>query len=270
VTEDVSKSLFNLAFEDAKTHARQQFPKESCGLIVAGNYIACENVAAPVEEHKEGDDNCGCQLCSFQIDPQVYLKHADKIDFVVHSHPNGPLYPSRADMEGQLQTGVPWAIIALDEDRVGDPLMWGDSLPIAPLVGRPFMHGVHDCYSLIRDCYRLGKDELAKQDIPDWPYEPILLPTGVRDDGWWEKGEDLYDRNFPLAGFIEIPETEVRPGDVFLMKIRSEQFNHGGLLISNDLILHHLPLRLSRREPAGLWGRQAGRWLRYVGPLNVT
>jgi hypothetical protein len=53
------------------------------------------------------------------------------------------------------------------------------------------------------------------------------------------------------------------------MKIRSSKENHGGILVGNDLIVHHLPSRMSRREPAGLWGRQATRWLRYKGNADA-
>lgn len=259
------------AFIEAKAHARREYPKESVGLIVNGSYIACENVAQPVESHEEGNADCACQLCSFVLDPQVFARHMIEggVDGVVHSHPNGPFYPSKADMEGQLASGVPWAIIALDAERVGDPIAWGDGLPIAPLIGREFMHGVADCMSLIRDAYRLGKDKLAEQGIPDWPYPPIDFPEFAREDSWWDAGKDYYAENWPKRGFVPIPVNEARAGDVFLMRIRSDKLNHGGVLVSQDLIAHHLPTRLSRREPAGIWGRQAEIWLRYKGPIDA-
>lgn len=253
---------FALAFADAKVHAREVYPEESCGLIVAGSYIRCENIAADPKDHTD-DPNCACRLCAFEIDPKVYIEHADQIDCVVHSHPDGPLYPSKADMEGQALTGKPWAILALDDERVTDkPVMWGGETP--PLLGRDFMHGVTDCYAVIRDAYALGKDELAKQGIPGWPFDPIELPDFPRADAWWEQGENLYVDNFAKAGFEEVKDAP-QPGDVFLMKIRSSTENHGGVLVGNDLIVHHLPSRMSRREPAGLWGRQATRWLRFKG-----
>lgn len=254
---------FALAFEDAKEHAREVFPEESCGLIVAGRYIRCQNIAEPARNHIEEDENCACRLCAFEIDPKVYLTYGDEIDMIVHSHPNGPLYPSRADMEGQLLTAKPWAIIALDEERVAvNPTIFGHKIP--PLLGREFMHGVTDCYAIIRDAYALGKDELAKQGINGWPHDPIALPEFPRTDAWWEGEGDLYEENFRKAGFEEVKDTP-QPGDVFLMSIRSSKLNHGGLLVGDSLIVHHLPSRMSRREPAGLWGRQAAKWLRFKG-----
>lgn len=182
---------------------------------------------------------------------------------VLHSHPGGPLFPSEADMRGQIASEVPWGIIPLDEDRIGDPIMWGDSLPIADVIGREFMHGVRDCYSLIRDCFRLGRDRLAAQGVADWPYEPIELEEIPRDDAWWDGDQDLYGDNFARVGFRSVPLHEAMPGDVFLMSIRSPKANHGGLILPNNLILHHLPARLSRREPAGIWLRNATLILRW-------
>jgi proteasome lid subunit RPN8/RPN11 len=262
---------FTSAFEEAKRHAREEFPKESCGLIVAGNYIRCENVAADPAQHREGDVNCGCQLCAFEISGKVYKQHliSGNLQMIVHSHPNGPLHPSKSDMETQEAMNLAWAIIPLDEERIGNPLVWGGATPIAPVVGREFVHGISDCYSVIRDCFLLGKDKLLEQGVTEWPFDPVELPVFPRDDAWWEGEADLYNSEPFKIGFIEVPREQARPGDVFLLKIRSDKFNHGGLLVGNNLILHHLPNRLSRREPAGIWGRQADRWLRYVGNADA-
>lgn len=261
---------FTSAFADAKAHARREYPKESCGLIVGGKYVPCENIAAPVEAHREGDPNCDCQLCFFQIDTKVYAKHlkTGKVEMVVHSHPNGPFFPSQADMASQIQTGIAWAIIALDDERAGDPVIWGGDTPIPPVVGREFMHGITDCYSLIRDVYRLGKDELAKQDI-EWPFPPIELPDYARMDAWWAGDDDFYEVEPPKLGFVEVDMREVKPGDLFFTSIHSTKLNHAGLLIGGGQILHHLPSRLSRREGSSIWGRAARKWMRYEGPINA-
>lgn len=248
----------------AQAHARAEYPRESCGVVVDGRYVPMKNIARPVETHEEANSDCACQLCSFEIDSKAYLK-AGKVEMVVHSHPEGPRYPSQADMEGQLATGVPWAIIALSfedaEWRVGKPVMWGDGLPIAPLIGRSFMHGVHDCYSLIRDTYRLGREILAEQGIA-WPLDPIELPEVPRDDGWWKKGQDLYRDGIAKFGFRIVNASDARPGDIFLGKIQSKTINHAGVLLSDGTIMHHLPTRLSQRMPAGLYARAADMWVR--------
>jgi proteasome lid subunit RPN8/RPN11 len=239
----------------AQAHALAEYPKESCGVVVGTEYIACANTAAD-------------PLKDFRIDPLIYAKLLARgpVRAILHSHPDGPFYPSKHDMTSQLATAVPWGVIATDGERASLPVMWGDQLPIRPLIGREFMHGVLDCYALIRDAYRLGPHELERQGIADWPHAPVTLPEFPREDAWWEAGEDLYRDHFAEAGFRPVERSEVQPGDVFVMKLlTSKKLNHGGLYVGNNLILHHLPSRLSRREPAGLWMRQFELWLRYEG-----
>ena len=251
------------AIKAAEAHAREVFPQESCGVIVDGRYIRCKNIA---------DD----PTLDFVMDPAEYKAALmkGKVEAVVHSHPNGPFFPSQADMQGQLDTDVPWAIIVLDDERIAsEPTVWGGDTPIPPVIGRQFLHGVTDCYSLIRDFFRLGKDELAKQGIPDWPFDPIDMEDYARADEWWAGEDDLYVTQPPKWGFVEIKQHEIRAGDVFFVKIREERFkkfNHAGVYLGNNLIAHHLPGRLSRREPASLWGRQAGKWMRYVGKSDAA
>lgn len=228
----------------AREHARREFPRESCGFIVADRYMPCENLAAKPED-------------DFFIAPQRWneaLALGD-IQAVVHSHPNGEVFPTAADMRSQRDTAVPWVIIALDSERVLDLMIWGDQLPRAPLVGRPFVHGVFDCYSLIRDYY-LAEHAL---ELPDYP----------RDDGWWKDGKDLYVENFRAAGFFTIDRSQVKEGDAFLMRMGDRsgnpdsRINHAAVFSSNDLILHHKPKRLSCHEPAGMWARVADVFVRH-------
>lgn len=257
---------FTIAFEAAKAHARAAFPEESCGFIVDGAYVPVENVAADPSKHEPDNKDCGCRLCAFKISKADTAKYLPSAQMILHSHPDGPVYPSKRDMQGQFDTAVPWGIIALDKDRIGDPITWGDQLPVKPILGRTFMHGVTDCYSLIRDTFRLGHDELKRMGITDqWPYAPIILKDAARDDAWWNHEDNFYNDLPPSFGWVPISMEEARPGDLFLIKIRTDKFNHAGVMIADDLILHHLPQRFSRREPVGVWARNAGRWLRYTG-----
>jgi proteasome lid subunit RPN8/RPN11 len=246
-------------------HARAEYPKECCGLLFNDDsYLPCFNFAEnPLED--------------FKISTEVYktalLDASKKIAAVVHSHPNKQRFPSANDMRGQMDTAVPWIIVPLDGETVMSFTQWGDQLPTAPILGREFLHGVHDCYSLIRDTFGLGRDELAKQGI-DWPFPPIKLRDYARDDAWWvgaeaDPSKNLYMTNFDKAGFVEISPSEAAPGDMFYIKVMSKQVNHGGLLVGGGLLLHHLPVRLSRREPARIWLRNVDKWLRYKGPGSI-
>lgn len=234
-----------------QAHARADYPKEACGLILDGVYAPRKNIAQdPTQD--------------FEIADAVMLKaHASgKLQAIVHSHPNGPDHPSAADMASQIASGVPWVIVSVGEADAAAPFVFGDGGVIPPVIGREFRHGVTDCYSIIRDVFRLGRERLAEQDV-DWPLAPIDVPEFPRDDAWWTRGQDLYAEGFAKAGFREIPREAARPGDVFLTSIRSPVLNHGGVVVGGGLILHHLPLRLSRREPAGIWQNAAAIWLRH-------
>jgi proteasome lid subunit RPN8/RPN11 len=249
-------NLSNEVLKAAQSHAIEEFPKEACGLIVDGVYERCVNYAT-------------CPKTDFKIAGEVWAKFVARgstVEAVIHSHPNGPIFPTAQDMQGQIDTNVPWVIIATDGSVCASPTIWGDKIP--PIIGREFVHGVTDCYSLIRHVFALGKNALALQGI-DWPFDPIELSEVPRNDCWWgtdeKPGDDLYAKYFEREGFKIIPREDARPGDGFLAKIKSKQLNHGGLFIGGGLILHHLPMRLSRREPAGIWSRAAEVWMRYEG-----
>jgi len=232
-------------------------------MIVSGGYLPCVNYATNPKE-------------DFNIPAAIQMGVRAKgleIQAIVHSHPEGPSYPSEQDMTGQISTDIPWVLVMTDGVRVSPPEIWGGDAVIAPVIGREFLHGIRDCYSLIRDVFRIGNTALAGEGV-DWPLPPILIPEYARADGWWGEPrrpkQNLYVENFKAAGFVEITREQIKPGDAFLTKIRSDNLNHAGLLLPNNLILHHLPQRLSRREPAGLWARAADTWVRYQGAINAS
>jgi proteasome lid subunit RPN8/RPN11 len=260
---------FPEALSEAHAHARAAFPEESCGFIVSNQYIPMKNMAADPALHTD-DPECPCRRCAFKVADAEYLRYASALQAVVHSHPNGPAHPSRSDMLHQVASNVTWIILTLDETRYGPTIVWGGDCPMEPLLGREFVHGVTDCYALIRDVFAIGTYGMAAQGM-EWPLDPVLLPVGEREDSWWtnDTHNNLYEDNYRRHGFIEIKINDVRPGDAFLGKIRSNRLNHGGVLLGGNLILHHLPNRLSRREPAGVWSRCADKWLRYVGKSDA-
>lgn len=245
------------AIAAACAHAREQYPNESCGFVASEQYVACENKAKDPAKDFEIDDS--------RYDSAVT---SGALKAVIHSHPNGPIFPSGNDMAHQLAVGVPYIILSVNETGVTHYTGFGDQLPKAPIIGRPFVHGIFDCYSVVRDVYALGKDELAKQGIL-WPLDPIKLPDCARDDDWWMSDDDLYQANFEKNGFRVISREEARPGDGFLMRLGDaranpkKKLNHAGVLLDKGMILHHLPTRASRREPAAIWHRAADIWLRH-------
>jgi proteasome lid subunit RPN8/RPN11 len=224
--------------EAARAHALREYPRESCGVVRSWKYHPLANVSPEPEE-------------SFVL-PASALVDFYPVEAVVHSHcaPRHNGNPSAEDMESQIETRVPiYGIVLSDGKDAGGPVWIGDFLLDEPLVGRSFAHGVRDCYSLVRSYY--------------WQERRIKLPEFPRSTGWWRSGVDMYREKFPEAGFARIDAADVAPGDVLLLQIRESVPHHAVVLLADGLILHHLPNRLSRREPIGPWRKYVVDYLRH-------
>ena len=229
---------------DIKLHAMAAYPRESCGFIIGGHYEPVRNVA-------------GDPLTGFKIQPGLF--RPDIHSAIVHSHPDGPECPSAADMRGQRATAVPWVIVSTDGKRAGAPFVLDPDAPERPpLEGRPFRHGVTDCYSLLRDWFHMEQG--------------IALPDYPRDWEWWKNGEDLYRKEFRGAGFQALGEAAVqRRGDVFLAQTpKSPAINHAGVYLGDGMAIHHLtgsdpfdPTYLSDVISVARWQNYIVRWLRH-------
>lgn len=220
-----------------KAHAINCAPHEAVGVLTAdGRFAPLTNVSPEPWRH-------------FTYKAEDYLA-AGEVIAMVHSHtPDAPdakgrvnpAYhdPSKLDMENQIRMAMPWGISVCANGSCSDPVWWGDSLPIRPFLGRNFMHGIMDCYSLVRDWHR---------------WQGVLLPEVPRDDYWWtQDGVDLYASMFEQNGFEKVAGRDLQPGDGFLMKIRADRLNHAGIYLGNGVILHHLANQLSLRSSAALW-----------------
>lgn len=225
---------------DIRAHALAEYPRECCGIIEHGQYLPLTN------SHQTPESD-------FAIDLTAWAEH--EIEAIVHSHPDAADEPTAADIAGQIETAVPWALCSVKSGEVSRPYTWGgDYTP--PLIGREFRHGPSgtddkgDCYALIKDWYKLERN--------------IELPEFPRDDEWWKNGGDLYEHGFAEAGFKDMGLTSApESGDVVLMAINSAVNNHAAIYLGDGMILHHLHGRLSRREPACLWRKMFKRWIRH-------
>lgn len=213
------------------SHAQRCHPREACGVvaIVKGKqqYYECENLA-----ENDGD---------FILDPRDYIRiddfvssHSGDIVAIIHSHPATRARPSMADKVGCELSGLQWFIYSTKH------VEWFTFSPEnykAPLIGRPFKHGVFDCYSALRDWYseKLG----------------IKLKDFYREPKWWEKGGDLFLDNFKDAGFYQVLDGSLETGDVLLINVGSKVVNHCAVYIGNDQIFHQTMNRLSSREVYG-------------------
>lgn len=225
-------------------HAIEAYPAPSFGAVIGGRYVLYQ--VRSLEEALE-------------------LALRSDADAVLYSKPDELPVPNAHEMRLQKDCGLAFGVMGGDPASFEPAFVWGDTVEQAPLIGRSFVHGIWDCYSLVRDAFRCGREKMAAQGLAHWPFVPVEMPHVPRDDAWWNQGQDLYMDWLNPAGFIQIDEAQARPGDGFLMKIRSNVLNHAGLLIDDNTILHHLPTRLSRRENGGVWFRQIEMWVRYKG-----
>ncbi len=215
------KNLFeNELEEQAKQYMISQFPFEGVGIFTETSFIPLTNIA---EDRKN----------SFLVDEKELLEIGfEHVKAIIHSHPTEfepKQYPSALDMKTQLNYDLPFGIVSCNKERAYDIEYFGDCVAKAPLLGRYFIHGIQDCYSLVRDYYSL---ELG-----------IQLLEFPRNWLWWEDDCDLY-MQFEKTGFYEIPFSQMKKGDFFIMPLgyhamRHGISNHGGIYLGDETILHH-------------------------------
>jgi len=214
--------------EDIKQYVYENKDIEACGLLSVERgrvqWHPCENKA----DNPKSD---------FTIDPLEYKAVADKGDIVgvVHSHPGAAPTPSTIDRAACDRLGVPWYIFGKNDE-------WIKLEPkeeAYELLGRPFVFGVYDCFTILQDYF-----------------ETLDIIVNPRDYEWefWKKGKNLYLENFEEEGFVEVTDGSLQVHDVILMALNSPIANHAGIYVGRGRMLHHAPSRLSCRDNYnGIW-----------------
>ena len=226
----------------ALAHAKDQDPKESCGLLIEikgkEKYYPCKNLS-------NWSNQC------FIIDPIDYAKAEDtgKILAVIHSHPTTQPIASQADMISCEDTNLPWHIVNPKTEQ------WGYYEPSGykpPLIGRHWVWGVTDCWALVRDWYKETKGIIFR----DWE-SPITPEEFIADP--------MFERCAWRTGFRQLrPEEKLENGDLLFMSILTSGLNHVAIFIDGD-VLHHLADRISCKEPYNEWLLKCtGMRLRYA------
>lgn len=207
--------------QKVKEHALKDAPNEACGFVCVNAYgevtvLPCENLARNKTNR-------------FSIDPRKNLE-AEKIGHIAafyHSHHSDFLDESvnrfsTEDLDTSYESCLPALLYVTANDS------WHYSQPSTytpvPLLGRPFVGGVWDCYCLVRDYYKLNKK------VSMGYYFPPENPSISCNFG--------YEENMSKENFHEVPLEEAREGDVLLFKIHSEFINHCGVYVGNNKFIH--------------------------------
>lgn len=141
---------------------------------------------------------------------------------VIHTHPGGTAWPSYRDQAQQIASGVPWGIAP----RGDEPFVWGDGVEPPHLIHRPFRWGVTDCWAAVRD----GLERLYGESVGTYP----------REWQFWKAGA-VFELHVNAEGFRQVSSDldDAVEGDVLLMRIRSDVYNHAALVCDAGMAYHH-------------------------------
>lgn len=193
---------------------------------------------------------------------------------LVRVRQGGPAGPTRDEMQAQIDAGVPMVVVSVEGmGFLAKSYVWGDHLLDAPLLDRPFVHGIFDCYEALRSW--------------KWQKEAELLPPMARDDRWWDR-EMQHNPNLYLKHFRDIGYSEFRPaprtpldldapdlapqiGDGILFQIgEAKTVNHAAIYLGYGNIYHHLFRRTSEISNLDKLPRNfvVRKWLRRTDKLK--
>lgn len=228
----------------------EEYPNEACGLVVAVGKksiaIKCKNVSPEPESR-------------FTISASDYADACERGEVIAvwHTHTDESAEPSDGDKVSCEETGLPWFILGLH--KVGDdfefygPTVTEPSGFEMPYLGRPYISGALDCYSLLVDFY---KREYGVR-INNYPR--------IEEDG--TMGFSFFVERFSDEGFVRLFDQEPQRGDVFFLMTESkfDTPNHIAIYLGDDAILHHCHGRLSRRDlyGASYWQKHTTHHLRH-------
>lgn len=220
-----------------KSHVLKEYPNEAVALVINGKVKPVKNISEnPENEFKVAIEDYQDALIDGSLKGVLHSHNVNLQDKKLD-----PRTPSGKDLTSWISVNVPFGIVASNGEEVSD-ILWLDDAVIEPLVGREFIHGKNDCYSIWRDYYRLNHG--------------IKMNNYSRDYCWWLNNANLYsDENIAKEGFIEISKSEVTIGDVVLMRVASPVLNHCAIVTGTNEILHQLSHRLSGADSLSRWGK---------------
>lgn len=181
---------------------------------------------------------------------------------LVHTHTSGNPEPSDLDTAQQLRCGYVWAIMCLSGNgtdevyQCSDPEYFGNGAPPAPLIGRQYLWGVRDCYTLVQGYYAING-------------APIPCVPRVREPGQYKPNHpyayNLFNYWIPRCGFKPIATHLVMPGDVVVMNVSHAYPDHCAVVLGEGKYLEHTATRSSgvRHHRSDVLERMNARYYRH-------
>jgi len=224
--------------ESFKKYAEKQASEEACGLlaIIKGKetFWPCKNLAEGKFEF-------------FILDPDDWAECEDtgEVIGVIHSHPVGAATPSDTDKAACEHLGFPYYIYSIEHNHWEklEPEGWK-----APsLIGRKFIWGKYDCWSIVTDWFKETKNVKIKY----WE-----RPKKIKD--FINNPEFVFA--LPKLNFVKQSNIgDIKIGDVLLFESVTGNLDHVAVYIGDNMILNHNIKSLSCREFFDLRYQQALR-----------
>jgi proteasome lid subunit RPN8/RPN11 len=223
-----------------------RYPEEACGLVIK---VGPKSLAIPCTNISDAPT----QAFMISTTDWIAASKQGEVIGVWHTHVEIPAVPSDADRASCEATAVPWYIVSVRKSEDGfafsQPTMLQPVGFLMPYLERPYVAGVFDCFSLLRDYFQREYGI----EINDYPR--------IETDG--SLGRDKFIDRFAQEGFTQLIDQEPIPGDVFLLQMTSSVPEHIAIYIGDDMILHHCHGRLSRRDIyGGYWAKHTTHHLR--------
>ena len=225
-----------LIYKKIKAFAEEKFPEECWGYLIPKGktleILPCENLAK---------DKLNCVV----TDPRNYIKACNlgAVSFF-HSHPTPPseIHDFEQVIANELQMNSIIYTNYLDKFDILHP-----DNKIYPLENRPFLYGVFDCWTLVRDKIFLTSGRKLTNYKEPW--------------GWWADGRSVFLENIEKEGYHQ--SSDLRNGSVILMKWNSKTVNHIGYY-EGGRVLHHYFGGLSK------WDKVSSIQKYFYGIYNFT
>lgn len=224
-----NRSAWEQAIAD---HGKRAAPGEACGAILESQAGRLE--ALPLRNVHEKPESY------FRMDGEEWARliAGGRVRAYYHSHPDGAAEFSPADIGFAEECRLPCYLyhVPSDELLAYSPKGWAP-----PLIGRAYLPGVNDCFSLVRDWHR----QQTGIDLQMPPRTSEMMVKGIPNL------LEVIEAN----GLVRVTGVP-RRGDILLMHLRPRRPapNHMGVHLGDGTFLHQL-----LNEPSGVapWG---GYW----------